>query len=214
MSRKPVPHDRPAAPPFLPSWGHRGGCIIGRPVKDDPTAIQRMVNMLAADPSLSVRAAANAVGTHATNAERLRKRYRTLKRKGQLPSEETEASRLALRADAIREMYAQRANRLENMTKDLADAEKKAKALKLDTSPASLAAQIHNLEAAREVLETLAHSSPDVAYDLLVHQGVTDPEQAIQTIAEAPETLKSLAEKIDVLKKIYRLRPALGQPLA
>ncbi len=61
-------------------------------------------------------------------------------------------------------------------------------------------------------MEILAKSSPEVAFDLLVHHGVTDSAQAVQTIAEAAENLKSLAEKIDVLKKVYRLRPAVGLP--
>src|SRR5436309_15786579 len=106
MSRKPVSHNRPAAPRFSPhsvGW-HLWVCVIGRPVKDDPTAIQGMVNMLAADSSLSIRAAAQAVargksGSQATHAERLRKRYRALKRRDQLPPEETDASRLARRSD-------------------------------------------------------------------------------------------------------------------
>jgi predicted nuclease with TOPRIM domain len=176
-----------------------------------------MVNILAADPSIGERAASRAAikgmpGDPKVNADGVRRRFRKLKAKGQLPQEETDASRLARRVDEIRALYDQRDNRLKDMKKDLDNLERKAKSLHIDISPASLSTVIHGLEATREAMETLARSASDHAVAILLNSGITDREEAVSRVSQATSDLRTAEEYLELLRKIRQLRGALGIP--
>jgi hypothetical protein len=175
-----------------------------------------MVNMLAANPSLGERAAARAAtagmaGSPETNADSARRRYRTLKKKGELPKEETATSREERMANEIRVLYNQRNSRIADAKDELARAEIRAESLGLNIS-SDLSAYLKSLDLVKDGLETLTRSSPDFAFSILLNQGITDPEQAIARRAQAVDQLRTMEENIELLRKIHQLRSIAGIP--
>lgn len=130
--RTPVSHS-PArrAVPFPTVGGACGGCIIGKvgnPEIEEPEAIQRIVDLLAADPSLKFCRAVRKIAAETRGNEqekkkryeRLRKKYHRLKKLGELPDA---ASPLERKAAAVAEHYARRRAAIEAARVDLAAAE-------------------------------------------------------------------------------------------
>jgi hypothetical protein len=171
--------------------------------------------MMAADPSLEIKPAIRTIakdwgGDLEKHVERIRKWHRTLKKKGQLPAPEDESSRMKRRTDEIRSLYIQRDDRIEKFKNELLEAEKKAHSLGLDISPAGIPASIYTLERTRDGLETLARSPSDVAFAILLEQGVTDPEQAVELVTHAASIFRTTEEHLALLRRIRELRGALG----
>jgi hypothetical protein len=173
--------------------------------------------MMAADPSLEIKSAIRTLarnwdGNLETHVERIRKWHRRLKQNGQLPAPEDESSRLTRRAGEIRFLYSQRDNQIEKSKKELLDSEKKAHSLGLDIRPSNLLAAIRDLERTRDGLETLARSSPEIAFAILLEQGVTDPERAVELVTHAASIFHTTEEHIELLRRIRNLRGIVGVP--
>jgi hypothetical protein len=171
-----------------------------------------MVDFLTADASLSVRdAALQAAGENTdpnASAERLRKKYRALRRLARLPEprkpDQTE-SKLA----TIRALYRQSAAETVQARSDLAKAEAEAKDLGLDLGE-NLVFLTRKLETRRDNLELLTRSTPDLAYSLLVNSGIRTPEEAESAYLRAHEELPTVTAKIALLRRIRNLRHSLG----
>lgn len=173
-----------------------------------------MVNMLADKSSDSERDAAARCsrgwpGKSSTHVERLRRRYRTLGRRGKLPAPETPATRFQVKVDQLRSRYELDEARTEAAKPELAREEEKAKALGLDIEGSKLGPLLMGLDQAINRLESVVIYSTDVAYAHYKEQRLT-ADEAIAKFKAAEETLRSLVEKVKLLRNIRDLRVRAG----
>ena len=82
----------------------------------------------------------------------------------------------------------------------------------MQVTPSNLMPMIHELERLRDGLEMLARASTDVAFAILLEQGVTDPERAVERITEAATVYREAGESIELLREIRNLRSILRLP--
>jgi hypothetical protein len=216
MNRKPVSHNRPAAPvvPFVGQ--HLWGCIIGKYDALDLVAIQKMVDLLEADPSLGVEGAATIAargfpGKLSAHVERLRKKYRRLKKVNQLPKA-GRAGRLERRAEDIRQYFKSRKADTDEAKLRLVEKEREAEALGLDITRQDLFEYQRELERRKESLETPAMGSMLFAGSWFLEQGITDPEEAVASSLRAVEELELIEKQIEVLRELRMLRGMAGRP--
>ncbi len=185
--------------------GHLWGCVIARPVKYE-AAFQRLVNILATDPSLKIRPAAARAAEGFDNpskvAETIRKRYTRLKKAGQLPAPQDQD---AIWVREILGHYEQHEAQTAEAKRKLAEAEKEAVELKMDISPDHLPALIRGLQVERDTLFQLLHARPDMAFSQLLQQGIT-ADQVAAYLSEAANKVKKLEVLLKLAKLISDLR--------
>jgi hypothetical protein len=176
-----------------------------------------MVELLADDPSLGIRGAAAtaAKGTkgsrdHATNIERLRKKYSKLLKSGELPKG-GEAGRTARKVDRIRELFRQNDEYVEKRNHELALKEAEAEAIGVDLSQENLRSVLREFQLSLKDLEVLVEQPIESALNVMMAEGISDPEAAVARYVEAEMQYKALKGKVEYLLELRRLRAAARQ---
>jgi hypothetical protein len=176
-----------------------------------------MVDLLADDPSLEIRALAAIVargwkGTLSTHVERLRKKYRKLRDSGQLPSGGT-AARAERTATAIRDLYQQDSARVRDARTQLEEAERAAEALGLNLNglPGHLHKTLRDLHDESQSLENLTEQPTEWMVASLMGRGF-GAEEAVAAYHEAVERRRVLALQIEALTKVRNLRSMARVP--
>lgn len=168
-----------------------------------------MVDLLKADPSLSVRTAAEKAargleGVSSTHVERLRRKYRKLLLDGRLPGPKPPAQPKS-REDIIRDYYDQRDRDREEARKEFARARKEAESLGIDLSGTTNTNDlVQAYERRKEYLVEVTEGPPGVMIDSFTMRGIHKKEAAIAALADAVEELKTIDQKIEVLKILRR----------
>ena len=170
-----------------------------------------MVNLLDVDPSLGVRgaaakAAAGMQGKLSTHVERLRRQYRKLQRRGQLPKPQSGVDR----NDELRKLFRLRDAQREDARRKLADAENEAESLGLKLAGENLVALTRHLENVISSLELLKLMTPEALFSTYINRGIDDAEKAIAAHDAEVGALPALEKKLEVLRTIRRLRFFLG----
>lgn len=167
------------------------------------------MDALTADPSLSDREAASLAtaglrGVHSSNAERVRKKYRQLKRAGQLP-ERGDLGLLKQKAKILREHHVRRLAFRAETERELEQAGKEAAAIGLDLS-GDLEALERSLEEAELHLRLWVRGPIDYAEVAFSWQGILDPEEQIALLARYAEELHRVENKLGVLRRVRKCR--------
>jgi hypothetical protein len=187
----------------------------GAPPFDDSAAIQLMVQLLGADPSLTIRAAAREAtkrlrlpGNPKTHEERLRRKFRRLRVAEKLPAFQRPLDRAKAE---IRETYAAREAVRAQRTEQLAAREKEAELLGLAADidrREDLSAFLKRLELEMEGLELYARDS-SLLVPLLMEQCPTT-EEAEEKLAANVERFHLLQKQVEVVRDIHNLRTFLS----
>ncbi|MFY9824260.1 MAG: hypothetical protein WAM82_22990 [Thermoanaerobaculia bacterium] len=175
-----------------------------------------MVNMLAGESPPSIRDAAarccrGMSGDPKKHIERLRRRYRTLAKRGKLPLPETPASRLQAKVAELRAMYEHTDARIEVARRDLVLAEDEAKALGLDIEGPKLQPVLAALDLTKDRLESLTIYPTEIAYSHYRNQGLT-VDQAEERLIQETAKLQLVKEQIEITRKVRDLRAIAGIP--
>lgn len=216
MAAEHRPRSRSAAPSFHLREHLAGGAVIakrGRREEDDSVAIQRMVDLLEADPSLSHREAASKVaaglkGDPKKITERLRRKHRMWKQAGQLP-QGGEAGLVVRKSAGIRSLYQELNTRDDQRKRDLEHAENEARALGIDVS-GDLLDLSRALDNRLDSLNHIVFGPPEIAVSAFRHHGVTDPEEAVIKYEQAVEDRKKIQAQLEAVRQVRNLRFTLG----
>lgn len=216
MSRKPVPHSRPAAPP-LPFCGRRlWGCIIARPPKDGPEVIQQIVNLMDADRSLkpgqAIERIAKKIGGREWKRywERLRKRWPDLEQNGLLPKPQTEDVLQEQIAAGIREGYGRREAARETAAQELASKEEEAESsFGLQVKGHNATDLIRSLEQTKERLDGIINQPLDEVVSYYQREGI-EREDAVARHLKYRKEYHQLDKQIAILREIRDLRRKAG----
>ena len=172
-----------------------------------------MVNLLASDSSLGVRAAAAQVakrmkGTPSTNAERLRKKYRYLGAQGGLPRAITPVEQAVQR---LRSIYRRSRTEVEEARAALPGAIQQAEDLGLEVRGKSASGLLRDLENSRDFLDLTTHDA-NYAFTSFMQSGITDEEQAASLLEKMLGERKLMERRIEAVQRIQNLGFAAGLP--
>lgn len=176
-----------------------------------------MVDLLTADPSLSIsEVARSAIGGSLpkhkleSEVERLRKKYRTMRDSNRLP-QGGEVARVQRIAAGIENTYDQRIALHKRAEELLPEAEAKVQSEGLNPHLQGLALVLSSLQAEHRGLEDLTNDEPDwIAYRAM-ELGL-NKEEAVARYREAIAKKQKLERQIKVLRELRDLRRAAKLP--
>jgi hypothetical protein len=184
--------------------------------KLDAAAIVRMHELITGDPPMKVRTAAHQVvrelgyeGRLETHEERLRRRYRNLRDRKELPS----GSGIDATRRFVRQAYAAREEDRARVAKELAAKEQEANALGIDISEPDLSALLQRLDQERSKLQFFLYGGAEVTAGLMIAKHRL-PEEADAEIVSSAAQFQALKKELKLVEEIRRLRDfavALGQ---
>jgi hypothetical protein len=195
-----------------------GGCIIasrGNPEKKESKAVQRLVDLLAIDPSKFCRTVRKVVvemkGDPKTDYERLRKKYRRLEKRGQLPEP---SSSIDQKADAVVAAYHRRIARIEKAQRDLVVAKRAAEALGLDLGNVDIEGLCTLLRNRCSGLKAFLDEDPEVQMNTLISERIFDPQEAAKQLRKSAEEIQLLEQQILAMDEVRRLHRTANLPLS
>lgn len=215
--RTPVPTSGPPRLPFSVGL-HLWGCHIakrGAPETDDSAAIQRIVELLSADPPpgfcRTVRKVASDLrsGDPQKHYSRLRKKYRRLEECGLLPPNASPEERSA---EALKQAIGRRSATIEEARRQVVMAEERARATGLDLN-ANLDNLIADMIFRRRDMDDFLNDGPERHMRHFLEKGIKDPEAAAQGLIEIHRERRQLEEQFQALCEVRRLRDIARQQI-